>query len=66
MYYFLGGSKTRLIPYKKEHFVLENSLTCFIFDKDQHGKVQGFRTSSTGLSNIGILQHNKLQTRKKN
>ena len=65
MYYFLGGSKTRLIPYKKDHFILENSLTSFIFDKGQSGQVQGFSTSGTGLSHTGTLQHHKLQTRKK-
>lgn len=65
MYYLLGGSKTRLIPYRKDHFVLENSLTSFIFEKDQSRKIQGFKITGTGLSNSGSLIHSKLQSQKK-
>lgn len=65
MYYHLGGPKTRLIPYKKDHFVLENSLTSLNFEKDHSGKVVSFGITNTGLPNTGIRQNTRLLAQKK-
>ncbi|MCX2452042.1 serine hydrolase [Pedobacter sp. PLR] len=65
MYYYLGGPRIRLIPYKKDHFVLENSLTSLNFEKDQNGKIVGVAITGTGLPNTGTRKNTRLQARKK-
>lgn len=65
MYYYLGGPKTRLIPYGKDHFVLENSLTSFSFEKDPTGKVNGFSINGTGLPGKALRKNVKLVAQKR-
>lgn len=65
MYYYLGGNKSRLIPYGKDLFVLENSLGTFSFEKDRAGKVNGFTIIGTGLPNKGSRKDTSLQAQNK-
>lgn len=61
MYYYLGGNKTRLIPYGKDQFVLENSLSSFSFDKDH----SGFTINGTSLPNKGSRKNTQLAAQQK-
>ncbi|UIR56658.1 serine hydrolase [Sphingobacterium sp. SRCM116780] len=65
MYYNLGGLRTRLIPYEKDHFVLDNSLTIFNFNKDSFGRINGFTIKGTGLPNKGNRKNIKVVAQKK-
>ncbi len=50
MYYFRGGGKTRLIPYGKDLFLLENSLNSLSFQRDDHGSITGYQYTGTGIA----------------
>lgn len=65
MYYPLGGRKSRLIPYRKDHFVLENSLTSLSFEKDQEGNVKTFTLQGTGLASRGSKTSTKVDAQQK-
>ncbi|MEJ2881033.1 serine hydrolase [Pedobacter sp. GR22-6] len=50
MYYYRGGGKTCLIPTGKDVFVLENSLNKLSFQRDQAGKIAGYKLEGTGVA----------------
>jgi CubicO group peptidase (beta-lactamase class C family) len=65
MYYYRGGKRTRLIPYKKDDFVLENSLSSFNFERDQSNQIIGFSIIGTGLPNKGKRKDKEIEMMRK-
>lgn len=45
-----GGQKQTLIPYKKDGFYLDQTLTTIQFNRDQKGKIEGYEMTGTGLT----------------
>ena len=52
MYYYRGGGKTRLIPYGKDVFMLNNSLNSIQFQRDPKGAINGYEIKGTGMSSV--------------
>lgn len=50
LYFSKGGSKTQLVPFEKDKFFIENSLTTLEFNRDSKGDIISFTSKSTGLS----------------
>ncbi|MBX3239811.1 MAG: serine hydrolase [Chitinophagaceae bacterium] len=50
LYFSKGGSKTQLVPFEKDKFFIENSLTTLEFNRDSKGSIISFTSKSTGLS----------------
>lgn len=52
MYYYKGGGKTRLIPYGKDVFRLDNSLNLIRFQRDATGVIAGYEIKGTGMASV--------------
>lgn len=45
-----GGQKQTLIPYRKDGFYIDQTLTTVQFNRDQKGKIEGYEMTGTGLA----------------
>jgi len=50
LYFSKGGSKSTLIPFEKDKFVLENSLTTLEFQRNSAGDIISYNLKGTGMS----------------